>query len=263
MSADYQQRFAGIARLYGPEVLEKFRCTHLAVIGIGGVGSWAAEALARSGIGELTLVDLDELCLTNVNRQIHALDGQLGRAKVEAMADRIAGINPSCEVHDLASFFSQRTVDEVLSPQGRDLCAVIDAIDVFGPKSLLLSACRTRSLPVVTCGAAGGRRDPSLVEVADLSRTHNDALLNQVRRKLRSDYGFPSGEKKAKRFDIPAVFSPENAVYPQSDGSVSEERPGNLSPGLRCDAGYGSVTHITASFGLFAASEILNRIATG
>ncbi|MFP6867710.1 MAG: tRNA threonylcarbamoyladenosine dehydratase [Roseibacillus sp.] len=260
MSDDYLQRFAGIARLYGRDALDRFRAAHVAVIGIGGVGSWAAEALARSGVGELTLVDLDDLCVTNINRQIHAIEGTIGHSKIGVMAQRIAAINPACEVHTVECFFSERAVNKVLIPKTSQLCAVIDAIDVFGPKSLLLAECRQRSIPVVSCGAAGGRTDPSRIQVADLSLTHNDALLNQVRRKLRSDYGFPNGEKP-RRFGIPAVFSPENAVFPQSDGSVSADRPANLPPGLRCDAGYGSATHLTATFGFFAAGEILKHIA--
>lgn len=260
MSDDYHQRFSGVARLYGRAVLARFRSAHLAVIGIGGVGSWAAEALARTGIGELTLVDLDEVCLTNVNRQIHATDATVGRSKVRVMGDRIAAINPECRVHVRDCFFSERTAGEILSPAPRALDAVIDAIDVVRPKCLLLAECRTRGLPVVTCGAAGGRIDASMIRVADLSRTHNDALLLQVRKNLRNNHGFPSGDKR-KKFGIPAVFSPEGAVYPRPDGGVSTERPKDLPDGLRCDSGYGAATHLTAAFGLFATSEVLKLIA--
>ena len=260
MGDDYAQRFSGIARLYGNDALERFRTAHLAVIGIGGVGSWAAEALARSGIGELTLVDLDELCLTNVNRQIHALDGQVGRSKVQAMAERIRAINPDCVVHALDAFFNEGSANEII---GGGFAGVIDAIDVVRPKCLLLARCREHAIPVVTCGAAGGRTDATAIRVADLSRTFNDALLNQVRKDLRSNHGFPSGEGKARKFGINAVFSPEDPVYPQGDGCVSTTRPEDLPSGLRCDAGYGTATHITATFGLFAAGELLRHLAAG
>ena len=261
MNDDYLQRFAGIARLYGEDALDRFRTAHVVVVGIGGVGAWSAEALARSGVGELTLVDLDDLCVTNINRQIHALEGTIGRAKTEVMTERIAGINPSCRVHAINCFFSERTAESVLNPDATRPNSVIDAIDVFGPKSLLLAECRRRDLPIVSCGAAGGRTDPTLIQVADLSRTYNDVLLHRVRRTLRSDYGFPKGEKPKHDFGITAIFSPEDAVYPQSDGCVSTARPEELPPGLRCDAGYGSATHLTASFGLFAASEVLKLLA--
>ena len=257
MGDDYQQRFSGLARLYGTKALQRFRHTHLAVIGIGGVGSWAAESLARSGIGEFTLVDLDEICLTNVNRQVHALDGLVGRSKVQAMAERITAINPKCRVHAENRFFQEKNAAEFLD---RDLHGVIDAIDVVRPKCLLLAECRRRGLPIVTCGAAGGRRDATRIQVADLSRTCNDALLHQVRKNLRGNYGFPKGGKP-KKFGIPAVFSPEDALYPRADGCVSPRRPENLPPGLRCDAGYGTATHLTATFGLFAAGELLNHLA--
>lgn len=257
--SDYEQRFGGIARLYGRKALESFRRSHIAVIGIGGVGTWAVEALARSGIGALTLVDLDEICLTNVNRQLHALDGQVGRSKTQTMAERIALINPSCQVDAEECFFNERTTDHLLPSS---LTGVIDAIDAVRPKCLLLAECRQREIPVVTCGGAGGRQDATRIEVADLSRTYNDALLHQVRKNLRSNHGFPSGEKSKRKFGIPAVFSAENPVFPQADGCVSEERPNELPAGLRCDAGYGTATHLTAVFGMLAVGELLKILAS-
>jgi tRNA A37 threonylcarbamoyladenosine dehydratase len=258
MSDDYLQRFSGIARLYGSAVLERFRNAHLAVIGIGGVGSWAAEALARSGIGEFTLVDLDELCLTNVNRQVHALDGLAGRSKVQVMAERIAGINPTCRIHAESCFFTEKTAETILR---RSLTGIIDGIDSVRPKCLLLAEARRRGIPIVTTGAAGGRRDATRIVVEDLARTSNDALLLQVRKDLRNHYGFPSGDPKRKKFGIPTVFSLEDPVYPQADGCVSPVRPQDLPSGLRCDVGYGSATHITATFGLFAVGELLKIVA--
>jgi len=256
---DFSQeaRFSGTARLYGTAAAKRFRNCRLAVVGIGGVGSWAAEAFARSGIGALTLVDLDEICLTNVNRQIHALDGQIGRPKVEAMADRIRSINPGCVVRPLQRFFHQQSADEILDG-GFD--GVIDAIDIVRPKCHLLARCREQGIPVVTCGAAGGRRDASSIRIADLSRTFNDALLHQVRKNLRGNYGFPAGEKP-RSFAVPAVFSPEPPAFPQADGSVGPTRSVTTPSGRRCDAGYGTAAHITAAFGFFAAGELLRLLA--
>lgn len=252
------QRFGGIARLYGQAALARFTTARVAIIGIGGVGSWAAEALARSGIGSLTLVDLDELCITNTNRQIHALEGSIGHPKARTMAERIQAINPEARVRAVEAFFSERNATDLLADR---FDAVVDAIDVMLPKCHLLAACHARGIPVVTCGAAGGRRDPSLIRTADLAKTHNDALLQQVRRNLRAEHGFPKGGSKPKRFGIPAVFSPERPHYPQCDGSVSPDRPEDIPAGIRCDAGYGTVTHITATFGFFAASWVLEHLA--
>jgi tRNA A37 threonylcarbamoyladenosine dehydratase len=251
-------RFGGIARLYGQDALTSFASARVAIIGIGGIGSWAVEALARSAIGSLTLVDFDDLCVTNTNRQVHAHDGNFGRSKVRAMTERIHAINPDIRVDPVEEFFSERNAAELLA-SGFD--AVVDAIDSVRPKCLLLATCRAEGIPVITCGAAGGRRDPSLVRTADLARTHGDALLMQVRRDLRSEYGFPKGDPKPKRFRIPAIFSPEPPHYPQCDGSASPKRPDGIPPGIRCDAGYGTVTHLTATFGFFAASWVLELLA--
>ena len=258
MSDEYQSRFSGLARLYGEPGLAALRQAHIAVIGIGGVGSWSAEALARSGVGELTLVDLDDVCVTNTNRQIHALSNTVGQSKVHVMAERIASINPGCTLHAEECFLTEKNVGSILD---RSLDGVIDAIDTVHPKCLLLAECHQRKIPVITCGAAGGRCDATLIEIADLSRTCRDALLHQVRRDLRGNYGFPSGEHSRKKFGIPAVFSPESIRYPQGDGCVSTTRPRDQPAGLHCDAGFGAVTHITATFGLLATGEIINRIA--
>lgn len=254
-----QSRFSGLARLYGEKGLAQIRQAHIAVIGIGGVGSWSAEALARSAVGAITLVDLDEICVTNTNRQIHTLSDTVGQSKVAVMAARIAAINPDCQVSTHECFFSDKNANELLSA---DFTGVIDAIDSVRQKCLLLAECRQRAIPVITCGGAGGRIDPTRIEISDLSRTYNDALLHQVRKNLRSNYRFPSGEgSKKKKFGIPAVFSPEEVVFPQGDGCVSPERPEDTPAGLRCDAGLGAATHITATFGLLAAGELLNQIA--
>ena len=170
----YTARFGGIARLYGDDGLEKLRAAHVCVVGIGGVGSWTAEALARSGVGNLTLIDLDEVCLTNTNRQIHALKDSIGKAKVQEMDKRIRGINPDCTVETRVEFFTEQTSDSILATR---YDYVVDAIDGVSNKSLLLAQCRAREIPVITCGAAGGRRDSTAVCVADLARAKYDRLF--------------------------------------------------------------------------------------
>jgi tRNA A37 threonylcarbamoyladenosine dehydratase len=256
---DVTPRFGGIGRLYGQAAAKRITEARVAIVGIGGVGSWAAEALARSGVGHLTLIDLDELCITNTNRQIHATSENFGRPKVTVMAERLRSINPAADIGEVSEFFSERNAERLLE-QRYD--AVVDAIDVVPPKVLLLASCYARKIPVVTCGGAGGKRNPFQIQQDDLARTHGDSLLTQVRRLLRADHGFPSkGTKpRAKKFHLPAIFSPEVPVFPQGDGEVSEDRPKDLPGGLRCDAGFGTATHITGSFGFFAASLILDQL---
>ncbi len=253
-------RFGGIARLYGHAALERFLTARVAVIGVGGVGSWAVESLARSGIGRLTLVDLDEICITNVNRQLHAMDGQIGRQKTEAMAERARAIHPAADVTVVPRFFNEGTAAEILDA-GFD--AVIDAIDSTRHKALLLACCRVRRIFTVTCGGAGGRRDPTRIRVADLAYSGKDPLLHQLRRSLRQDHGFPKTPmgRKPDPLGIDAVFSDEPPVHIQCDGSVSDERPDTGGQRLGCAGGLGSVTHVTAAFGMIAAGRVLERLA--
>ncbi len=262
-------RFGGIARLYGEHALEKFQNAHVCVVGIGGVGSWSVESLARSGIGRITMIDLDEICITNINRQLHAMDGEIGRQKTAAMASRIKAINPDCQITSLETFFSQRNAAEILD-QGFDY--VIDAIDQSLPKSLLLASCHQRNIPVISCGGAGGLTDPTQIHIDDLSRSFNDSLLLQVRKDLRNHHGFPQGADpkrkiKRKKFGIDCIFSSESPVYPQCDGSVSPQRPPrtknseNTSTRLSCASGFGSITHMTATIGLYATSRCLKTLA--
>jgi len=256
----FLDRFSGIARLYGRAALDRFRAARVMVVGVGGVGCWAAECLARSGVGNLTLVDADDLCVTNTNRQIHALDGTYGKPKVGVMAERLRAIQPGLVVTECAEFLSDRNVDHFLDA-GCD--AVIDAIDAVRAKCVLLARCRERSVPVIACGGAGGRRDVTRIQVADLARTRDDALLMAVRKRLRDEHGFPKARPGAKirKFHIDAVFSDEPPLYPTCDGGVSHTRPEDVPAGLRCDAGYGTATHVTAVFGMIAAGRVLDRLA--
>lgn len=267
MSQPPSPRFSGIARLYGEAALEKFHNAHVCVVGIGGVGSWCVESLARSGIGQITMIDLDEICVTNINRQLHAMDGEIGRQKTAAMASRITAINPDCQITCLETFFGVRNADEILDQQ---FDFVIDAIDHVKAKCQLLAGCHQRNIPVIACGGAGGLTDPTQIQISDLSKSYNDALLNQVRKNLRSNYGFPAGADakrkiKAKKFGIDCVFSSESPVFLQCDGSVSPQRPpaGESSGGTRlnCASGFGSITHMTATVGLFATSRCLKTLA--
>ena len=259
MDSRWTERFAGIDRLYGRGAVARFAACHVAVVGLGGVGSWVAEALARSGVGSLTLIDADDLCVSNTNRQLPALEGQYGRAKVEAMAERCRAINPAMAVHAVPSFLTPSNLGELLD-RGYDL--VVDACDSFRSKVEMIAWCRRRKLPVVAVGSAGGRVDPTLVRVRDLSKTEHDAMLSLIRKKLRQDFGFARNPKRS--FGIPAVFSLENVRYPQPDGSVCGTRPvGGDALRLDCDASLGAATHVTAAFGMAIAGRAIDRLLSG
>jgi tRNA A37 threonylcarbamoyladenosine dehydratase len=245
----YFARFDGLARLYSPEGLEKIALSHVCVIGLGGVGSWAVEALARCGVGELTLIDLDDICVGNTNRQLHALDGEFGKPKVDVMARRAKAINPDCIVHPLHSLFLKSNASEILQTK---FDFVLDAIDSPARKCLLIAGCREREIPVITTGASAGRRDPTQIQVADLSVSSHDRLLQEVRKKLRVRHGFP---RKEKPFGVECVFSKEEIVYPKCE-------PAN-EPDLRldCETGFGTACFVTGAFGLVAASRIIHKLA--
>jgi len=258
---DGDRRFGGVARLYGRHALHRFRQASVCVIGIGGVGSWAAEALARSAIGRITLVDLDHVTDSNVNRQIHAGDDTLGMAKVRAMAQRIANINPQCHVTEIEEFIAADNLDAVI---GANPCEfVIDAIDSVPPKAALIAFCRARGIPVVTVGAAGGRSDPTRVRVADLARTDHEPLLAKVRQRLRSRHDFERDPRVL--FGVEAVYSDERIVRPgqvQTPGPEGADAVNDTTrlAGLNC-AGYGSSVAVTAVFGFVAAGCVLRRLA--
>jgi tRNA A37 threonylcarbamoyladenosine dehydratase len=258
MTNDYTQRFGGIGRLYGEAGLKRFHAAHIAIVGIGGVGSWVAESLARSGIGTITLVDLDDICVTNTNRQIHALDHTVGKSKIAVMAERLKAINPEIIVHEQSRFYLESTAEEFFETP---YSVVIDAIDSVRQKAHLLATARAKGVRIVTVGGAGGRTDVSRIKVADLSVSRGDRLLMLTRKKLRQQYRFPRTGKG--KFKIPCVYSDELPKYPWADGSVCETRPDDSPGGLNCDSGLGSATHITASMGLFAAGLALDVVKGG
>jgi tRNA A37 threonylcarbamoyladenosine dehydratase len=249
-------RFLGIDRLYGAGSAARLTRTHACVIGIGGVGSWVVEALARSGVGRLTLVDADEVCLGNTTRQLHALDGEYGRPKVVVMAERARRIHPGIDVDAVEQFLTPSNLASLL---GRGYDLVIDCCDAFRVKVETIAWCRRRKLPLITCGSAGGRTDPTLVAVRDLSRTEHDALLALVRKKLREEFNFPRGPKRY--FGVQAVYSRENVRYPQADGSVCGLRPAaGGATKLDCGGGLGAATHVTAAFAFAAVSRAIPRL---
>ena len=254
--SDYEKRFGAVGRLYGVASLSSIRKAHVCIIGLGGVGSWVVEALARSGIGALTLVDMDEVCLSNVNRQIHALEATVGQSKAVVLAERIGQIAPDCAVRVENIYFTEATAERLLMP---DFNYVIDTIDVTKHKSLLIAQARKRGFNFITCGGAGGRTDPSRIKICDLARTINDPLLLQVRKRLRSEYGFP--KYKRQKFKINCVYTDELPVYPQVDGGVSSERQSGEDYRLNCDAGFGSAVYLTGVMGFTLAAEVIRRIA--
>ncbi len=247
-TVDLQRRFGGLERLYGVDGAASIRCSHVVVVGIGGVGSWAAEALARSGVGELTLIDLDHIAESNINRQVHALAGTLGQAKVLAMAERIAQINPSCKVHSVEEFVEPDNWPQLL-PAGVD--AVIDACDQVKAKVAMAAWARQTKSLFISVGAAGGKRLAHKVDVDDLAHTTHDPLLAQVRYQMRKAHGAP---REGKKIGVTCVFSREAVAPP--DPSCAIEGDGSLN----CH-GYGSVVSVTATFGQCAAGWVLDRIA--
>ena len=255
LSADYLARFGGIGRLYGAAALPRLRAANVCVIGVGGVGSWVVEALARSGIGALSLVDADDVCITNTNRQLPALTGTVGRSKVDVLAERVQLIAPECKVVRVVDFYTTSNAREILTPA---FSFVVDAVDRASTKAHLLATCRSLALPVLTSGAAGGRRNAGAIRIADLGLAGHDELLRQVRRNLRQEHGWPPGNGA---MGVPCVYSVEAPTFPQSDGSCAATPEEGESLRMDCASGFGAATHITGIFGFAAAAEVVRRIA--
>lgn len=245
------RRFGGVARLYGEAGARRIASAHAVVVGVGGVGSWVAEALARCGIGRLTLIDLDHVSESNVNRQIHALDSTLGASKVGTMAARIADISPDTVVVQVDDFV---TVDNVGALLAADADVIVDAIDAPRAKAALVATCVVRGVPVVVCGGAGGRIDPLALRRTDLADAKGDALLASVRARLRRDHAFP--RERGARFGVDAIWSPAPT------GGARPESPGEAGMPLAC-SGYGSVVMVTAAMGFAAASDAVAALLRG
>lgn len=246
---NYEQRFGGIGRLYTPEGLAKLRQSHVCVIGIGGVGSWAVEALARTGIGKITMIDMDDICVTNINRQIHAMTGTVAQLKTEAMKERVEKINPECVIEIIDDFITPENIPEYLN-RGYDY--VLDAIDSVRTKAALIAYCKRNKIKLITTGGAGGQTDPSQIQIADLSKTIQDPLASRVRSLLRKEYNFSQNPKR--KFGIDCVFSTQPLIFPKM-GEGCE-----VSATMNCANGFGAVTMVTATFGFFAVSRLVDKL---
>lgn len=246
---NYEQRFGGIGRLYTPEGLSKLRQAHVCVIGIGGVGSWAVEALARTGIGKITMIDMDDICVTNINRQIHAMTGTVAQLKTESMKERVERINPECVVEIIDDFITPENIPEYLN-LGYDY--VLDAIDSVRTKAALIAYCKRNKIKLITTGGAGGQTDPSQIQIADLSKTIQDPLAARVRSLLRKEYSFSQNPKR--KFGIDCVFSTQPLIFPKM-GEGCE-----VSATMNCANGFGAVTMVTATFGFFAVSRLVDKL---
>lgn len=255
LSEEYRQRFGGVGRLYGEAALAALAQAHFVVIGLGGVGTWAAEALARSGVGELTLIEMDEVCITNTNRQSHALASQVGRSKNQVIAERLRDINPEIHIHCIEDFLDSNNLKIFIGPQHH---VVVDAMDAAITKGALVAYCSARKIRLVTVGSSGGKSDPTRVQVADLARTEGDPLLAKIRSQLYRHHGF--ARDTHRKFRVDAVFSPEQMVYPKPDGSVCMEKQA-LMDGIKldCAGGFGSSVMVTGSFGFAAAARAIER----
>ena len=245
---ELQRRFGGIERLYGPGALQRLGAASVCVVGVGGVGSWAVEALARSAVGSITLVDMDHVAESNFNRQLPAIEPEIGRAKIAVLRERIALINPACRVEGHDAFVTADNIDLLIDP-AHDW--VVDCIDSFRTKAALIAACRRRGQAIVTVGGAGGQRDPTRVRLGDLRKTEQDPLLARTRRLLRQSYGFPVNPKR--RFGVACVWSDEPQLVPR-DCVIPPEGS------LNC-AGFGACMPVTATFGLVAAAHVVERLA--
>lgn len=247
---EYDRRFAGTAKVYGDQAFSQYQQAHVMVIGIGGVGSWAVEALARSGVGELTLVDMDVLVASNVNRQLPAITDTFGHGKIDVMAERARGINPRIKINLVDDFLTPQNVKELLANKPD---VVLDCIDDVKAKIALILHCRFNKVPLIVSGGAGGKLDPLKIRVADLSKTEQDPMLAKIRSELR---GMGMCKKPKDKFNITCIYSIDN---PFSAASACDSGI-NAGAGLRC-GGYGSAMTVTASFGMVAAAEVLKRLA--
>lgn len=256
LTQSYQQRFAGIGRLYGTHALAALARAHCVVIGIGGVGSWAAEALARSGVGHITLIDLDDICVTNSNRQLHTLASTIGQSKCEVMAERLRGINPEISLKLVEDFVEPENVAELIK---REHHCVLDCIDSAFVKAAIIGHCKRHKIPVITAGSSGGKTDPRQITTLDLAKTTNDPLLAKTRNNLRRLYGFSRNPKR--NFSVEAVYSTEQLKFPTPEGGVCENKAAlGESVKLDCSGGLGAITMVTASFGMLLAARAVEKI---
>ena len=254
---NYHRRFGGVERLYGKQALIQFSQAHVVVIGIGGVGSWVTEALARNAIGKITLIDMDIVSESNINRQLPAMSSTIGRNKCDVMAERITDINEDCKVQIIDDFLTEDNIQDLIK---LNTDYIIDCIDNAKVKAALIAWCKRNKTKIITLGGAGGQVDPSLIKVSDLSHSEYDPLLARTRKILRQKYNFPTNLKR--RFSIPCVFSTEHLNYHSADGNITHKKPQSEElGGLSCAGGIGSSVMVTASFGFMATSYVLKKLA--
>lgn len=252
---EYDRRFAGVAKIYGESSFNHYENSHVMVIGVGGVGSWAVEALARTGIGELTIVDMDVVAASNINRQLPAMTSTLGQEKIAVMAERCRQINPRMTVNIIDDYLTPENVKEILNPTP-DI--ILDCIDDVKAKLALMLHCRFNKIPLIVSGGAGGKLDPLKIRVADLSKTEQDPMLAKLRAQLRSK---GICKKPKEKFGITCVYSIDNPFSNTEACSTSEDTAFNPSAGLRC-GGYGSAVVVTSSFAMVAVAEVLKKLDT-
>ena len=269
---DLTRRWGGVRRLYGDAGLAKLQVAHIVVVGIGGVGSWAAEALARNAVGVITLIDLDNIAESNFNRQLHAVNGSIGKPKVSAMRERILSINPSCKVTEIEDFVTPENIEKLFNFQiYGQIHGIVDCVDDAPAKAAIAAFCKTKNIPLVMAGGAGGRLDPTRIKTADLAQVHHDKLLAKVRHILRADYSYPKGSDSAKKtlkMNVACVYSDEPAMMPLRGGLDAAASDAQLTScdvesssitGLNC-AGYGSSVCVTAPMGFAAAALVINQL---
>lgn len=255
LSQDYLLRFSGVGRLYGQDALIALSKAHFVVIGLGGVGTWAAEALARSGVGELTLIELDDVCVTNTNRQSHALKSLIGKSKNHVITERLKEINPEIIIHSVEDFIDANNMKALIGKQHH---VVIDAMDAAHIKAALVAYCLAIKVRLITVGSSGGKQNPQLVKADDLGRSICDPMLVKIRTQLYHHHNF--SRDKNRKFRVDAIFSTEQMVYPQPDGSVCMNKQA-LQAGIKldCAGGFGSSVMVTGTFGFLAAARAIER----
>lgn len=246
-------RFSGIDKLFGPQSLEKLWKSHVCVVGLGGVGSWVCESLCRSGIGELTLIDLDEICQTNTNRQIHTLNTTIGQSKSQIMAKRLKEISPEIKINCIEDFLGSHNIHSYLNSE---IDITIDAIDSVNVKACMIDYSLKNNRPLLTIGATGGKKETTQISFGDLGETRGDVLLMRVKKVLKREYSYPKGEQL---FGIKAIYSPEKIRFFDNDGNQVFKGPrGHVK--LDCHSGLGSASFLTGSFGLTAAQKTIEYL---
>ena len=256
MSEQYDLRFGGVKRLYGADASDILKRSHVCVIGIGGVGTWVAEGFARTGYGKITLIDMDDVCVTNTNRQAHALTETIGQSKTEVMADRLKAINPECIVNTIEDFVTRETVREHITD---DFDYVVDAIDGVSSKAAIVAHCKRNKIKVICIGGAGGQIDPTMVTTGDLNKTHNDPLIRKLRATLRRHYGF--SRTASRVYGVSCVYSTEQLRYPQADGTICQQKFfADENANLDCSGGLGAAVMVTATFGFVAVAKVTEKL---